>query len=58
MKKAELEEENKKLKELVAKQRDYIVRAQKWIYDVCDFITQENKILTDMDNYLRNEDMK
>lgn len=58
MKKAELEEENKRLTLLVAKQKDYIVRAQKWIYDVCNFIAEENKILTDIENYLRNEDMK
>jgi hypothetical protein len=54
--KAELETENTQLKEHVAKQKDIIERQQRWIYDVCAFIGKENKILTDVDNYLRYEE--
>jgi hypothetical protein len=54
--KAELETENAQLKEHISKQKDIIERQQKWIYDVCAFIGKENKILTDVDNYLRQEE--
>jgi hypothetical protein len=55
--KAELESENTQLKEHITKQKDIIERQQKWIYDVCAFIGKENKILADVDNYLRHEEV-
>jgi uncharacterized protein YaaN involved in tellurite resistance len=53
--KKELLEENKRLQDLIDKQKNYIKRLQQWIFDVCQYIADNNKLLDDIENYLEEE---